>query len=256
MPDPIGGRILLTNDDGVAATGLGVAEKIARELTDDVWVCAPEGEQSAASHSLTLNRPLRLRELGDKRFAVDGTPTDCVLLAVKHLLKDRPPDLVLSGVNRGVNAAEDVTYSGTIAGAMEATLLGIRAMALSQMIAEGGPVDWSGGERWGAEVVRRAVSVDWPTKVLVNVNFPPFPADEVKGVEVARHGHLKFGDQLDERVDPRGRTYYWIGMTVGGEPDRAGTDTHALYNAFISVTPLYLDLTHYPTMDTLRQVFS
>jgi 5'-nucleotidase len=256
MPDAIGGRILLTNDDGIHATGLGVAERIARSLTDDVWVCAPEGEQSAASHSLTLNRPLRLREVGEKRYAVDGTPTDCVLLAVKRLFADRPPDLVLSGVNRGVNAGEDVTYSGTIAGAMEATLLGIRAMALSQMVPDDGPIDWSAAERWGAEVVAKAVSVDWPARVLVNVNFPPVHADDVNGIDIVRHGHLKFGDQLDERVDPRGRAYFWIGMTVSGEPDGEGTDTYAVLNGWIAVTPLYLDLTHYPTLDTLRQAFS
>lgn len=256
MPDRIGGRILITNDDGIHAAGLSIAEGIAHALTDDVWVCAPESEQSAASHSLTLNRPLRLRELGDKRFAVDGTPTDCVLLAVKHLFADQPPDLVLSGVNRGVNAAEDVTYSGTVAGAMEATLLGIRAIALSQMLPDGGPPNWSAAEHWGPEVVRKAVSVDWPERVLVNVNFPPLPADEIQGIDIVRHGRLKLGDQLDQRVDPRGRAYFWIGVSVGGEPEGAGTDTYALLNGWISVTPLYLDLTHHPTLDVLRQAFS
>ncbi|MBP2316029.1 5'/3'-nucleotidase SurE [Azospirillum soli] len=249
-------RILVTNDDGIHAQGLKVLEKIARSLSDDVWVVAPEMEQSAASHSLTINRPLRLRKLDEKRYTVDGTPTDCVLLAVNHVMKDARPTLVLSGVNQGSNIGEDVTYSGTIAAAMEATLLGVPAIALSQHYDNGNPIDWSTAEAWGADVVRKAVTVAWPKNVLLNVNFPARKAEEVTGIQVVRHGKRKIGDELLERVDPRGKPYIWIG-TLRGEADVApDTDIHVVFSGGISVTPIYLDLTHTPTLQTLRQAFA
>ncbi len=248
-------RILVTNDDGIHAQGLKVLEAIARELSDDVWVVAPEMEQSAASHSLTINRPLRLRKLDDRRFTVDGTPTDCVLLAVNHVMKESRPTLVLSGVNQGSNIGEDVTYSGTIAAAMEATLLNVPAIALSQPYEQGQPIDWSAAAAHGADVVRKAVTVAWPKNVLLNVNFPSCPAAEVTGIRVVRHGKRKIGDELLERVDPRGKPYIWIG-TLRGEADVADdTDIHVVFNGGISVTPVYLDLTHTPTLQTLRQAF-
>lgn len=256
MADPCKPRILLSNDDGIHSAGFAVLEQIAREISDDVWVCAPESEQSAASHSLTIHRPIRLRQLGERRFAVDGTPTDCVLVAINHILADHKPDLVLSGVNHGRNVAEDVTYSGTIAAAMEATLLGIRAIALSQEFPPDAAPDWSAAERWGAEVVRKAISVDWPRNVLVNVNFPALPGDQVKGIEVVPHGNLKIADELVERVDPRGRSYFWIGVSRNNNDVPANTDFHALASGRIPVTPLYLDLTHYATIDRLKQAFS
>ncbi len=248
-------RILVTNDDGIHAQGLKVLESIARSLSDDVWVVAPEMEQSAASHSLTINRPLRLRKLDERRFTVDGTPTDCVLLAVNHVMKDQRPTLVLSGVNQGSNIGEDVTYSGTIAAAMEATLLGVPAIALSQHYENGNPVDWSAAEGWGADVIRKAVTVPWPKNVLLNVNFPARKAGEVTGVQVVRHGKRKIGDELIERTDPRGKPYIWIG-TLRGEADVApDTDIHVVFSGGISITPIYLDLTHTPTLQTLRQAF-
>ncbi|HEY0837384.1 MAG TPA: 5'/3'-nucleotidase SurE [Azospirillum sp.] len=249
-------RILVTNDDGIHATGLTVLETIARSLSDDVWVVAPEMEQSAASHSLTINRPLRLRQLGERRFTVDGTPTDCVLLAINHVMKDARPTLVLSGVNQGSNIGEDVTYSGTIAAAMEATLLGVPAVALSQHIENGGPVNWATPEAWGADVIRKAVTVAWPRNVLLNVNFPAVEPGKVTGIQVVRHGKRKIGDELMERIDPRGRPYFWIG-TLRGEADVApDTDIHVVFNGGIAVTPLFLDLTHTPTVQTLRQAFA
>ena len=248
-------RILVTNDDGIHAQGLKVLETIARSLTDDVWVVAPEMEQSAASHSLTINRPLRLRKLGERRFTVDGTPTDCVLLAVNHVMKDARPTLVLSGVNQGSNIGEDVTYSGTIAAAMEATLLGVPAIAMSQHYEHGATIDWSAAEVWGADVIRKAVTVPWPKNVLLNVNFPARKAEEVTGIQVVRHGKRKIGDELLERVDPRGKPYIWIG-TLRGEADVApDTDIHVVFSGGISVTPIFLDLTHTPTLQTLRQAF-
>src|SRR6202043_3821676 len=148
-------RILISNDDGIGSPGIKVLEKVARELSNDVWVVAPEQEQSGASHSLTTRRPLRLHEVGTQRYMVDGTPTDCVLLAVKRLLRDRPPDLVQSGINGGSNVGEDLTYSGTVAAAMEATLLGIPAMALSQDFRDGEEVPWATGEAFASEAIRR-----------------------------------------------------------------------------------------------------
>src|ERR1700761_5340885 len=183
-------RILVTNDDGIHAPGLVVAEKVARALSDDVWVVAPETEQSGASHSLTLTLPLRLRQVSERRFAVSGTPTDCVMMAALHLLKGQPPDLILSGVNWGSNMADDVTYSGTIAGAMEGCALGIASIALSQAYDEDSreKIDWSAGETHGADVVRRLVGAGWPAGTLVNVNFPGCKADQVKGVKVVPQG--------------------------------------------------------------------
>ncbi|MGK9233611.1 5'/3'-nucleotidase SurE [Inquilinus limosus] len=249
-------RILLANDDGINSTGFSVLERIARELSDDVWVCAPETEQSAASHSLTIHRPLRLRKIEEKRFAVDGTPTDCVLLAVNHVMKDRRPDLVLSGVNHGRNIAEDVTYSGTIAAAMEATLLGIRAIAFSQQFADGRRPDWETAARWGAEVARKAIATDWPEQVLVNVNFPAVDPDAVTGIAVVPHGLRKIGDVLEERLDPRGRTYFWIGTSRTEEALQGEeTDVSALRDGRITVTPLHLDLNHAAAIQSLRRTF-
>ena len=175
-------RILVTNDDGIHSPGLVVAEQIARTLSQDVWVVAPENEQSGASHSLTLASPLRLRQMDQRHYAVSGTPTDCVMMACLHLLKDRTPDLVISGVNWGSNLADDVTYSGTIAGAMEGCALGIPSIALSQCYDEGSrmTIDWSAGETHGAEVVRKLVAAGWPPGTLMNVNFPACAAEAVQ----------------------------------------------------------------------------
>ena len=248
-------RILVSNDDGVYAPGLKLLERIARQLSKDVWVVVPQIEQSAASHSLTLSRPLRIRKLSPRRYWLDGTPTDCVLLAIKNILKDHPPDLVLSGVNRGGNLGEDVTYSGTIAAAMEATLLGVPAIALSQYVAGNNRTKWQTAERHAPGLIRQLVEVTWPAGVVVNVNFPDVPADEVTGIEITRQGRRKVGDELQERLDPRGRPYYWIGSMRREEPSRPGTDLAAVHQGAISVTPLYLDLTHAPTVKAFRKTW-
>jgi 5'-nucleotidase len=248
-------RILVTNDDGVHAPGLKILESIARALSPDVWVVAPEMEQSAASHSLTLRRPLRIRRIGPRRFAVDGTPTDCVLLAINHLLKAKRPTLCLSGVNRGGNLGEDVTYSGTIAAAMEATLLGVPAMALSQVYADRAHVKWATAQHHGPKVIRRLVELPWPSNVLMNVNFPDCVPEEVNGVAVVAQGRHKIGDQLIETTDPRGEPYYWIGAMRLEDPTRRGTDIAAIKDDRIAVTPLYLDLTHRATMRKIAAAF-
>ena len=244
-------RILLSNDDGISAPGLAVLERIARQLSDDVWVVAPETEQSAASHSLTLHLPLRLRQIDERRFALDGRPTDCALLAINRIMRDRKPDLVLSGVNFGRNICDDVTYSGTIAVAMEATLLGVPAIALSQAVDGAGATDFAVAERFGAGLIRRLVGASWPETVLINVNFPACDPGAVTGVRVVPHGKRKIADDVCERVDPRGRTYYWIGPLHETDAVDPGCDLAVLAENGIAVTPLHLDLTHLPTVQTL-----
>src|SRR6516162_6491856 len=212
-----GARILVTNDDGINAPGLKVLERIARKLSRDVWVVAPELEQSGAGHSLTLRRPLEVRRIRERRFAVDGTPTDCVLIAVNHLIEGRRPDLVLSGINRGSNMGEDVTYSGTVAAAMEATLLGIRAIAMSQL-RDGQHVTWRLALKHGAEVVRRLVSVPWTEGVLMNINFPYLTRGDISGMEVVRQGRRAANIEVAHAVGPTGRKFLWIGDFPGNTP--------------------------------------
>jgi len=245
-------RILLSNDDGIHAHGFSVLERIARSITDDVWVCAPAAEQSAASHSLTIHRPVRLAKLDDRRYTVDGTPTDCVLLAINHVMSDRPPDLVISGVNHGRNIAEDVTYSGTVAAAMEATLLGIPAIAFSQALPRDRDADWTVAEAWGPKIAARLLDIGWQQGVLMNVNFPAVPLDNVSGISVVPHGIRKIGDVLDERTDPRGRSYFWIGTSRSDDEAPDESDIKALSRGRITVTPLHLDLTHHETLSTLK----
>jgi 5'-nucleotidase len=249
-------RILVTNDDGIHAPGLAVAEAIARGLSDDVWVVAPETEQSGASHSLTLTQPLRLREIGPKRFALAGTPTDCVMVALAEVMKDARPTLVLSGVNRGSNIADDVTYSGTIAGAMEGTALGIRSIALSQAYGfeKGDDIRFQCAEAHGAKLVGQLLEIGWPDDVLMNVNFPDCEPGEVSGVEATEQGKRDMQTAvLDRRIDMRGNPYFWIGFKRVRSDPRAGTDLRAIYERRISVTPLHLNLTEHRVLDALRR---
>ena len=250
-------RVLVTNDDGINAPGLECLEKIAAELFDDIWVVAPETEQSGASHSLTLSHPLRLRHLAERRFAVEGTPTDCVLMGIKNILPE-PPDLVLSGVNRGQNLCEDVTYSGTVAAAMEGTALGVRSIALSQTYGLAGrdSLRWETAEAHGGDLVRRLLATDWGDGVLINVNFPDCAPHKVEGVEITVQGQRDQNlVELDERIDARGRPYYWIGFERRRSNPGQGTDLRAVYDGRISVTPLHMDLTQRQAMDTLRTAF-
>ena len=248
-------RVLLSNDDGIHAPGLKLLERVMRRLAKEVWVVAPETEQSAASHSLTIRRPLRIRRLSARRFAVDGTPTDSVLLAVNKILKDRPPDLVLSGVNRGGNLGEDVTYSGTIAAAMEGTLLGLPSVALSQMAEHGHPVKWATAEHFLPDVLERLCRAAWPANVLINVNFPDVLARSVTGMLLTRQGRRKIGGTLVEGRDPRGDAYYWVGPQRSDDRGRRGTDLAAVDRGEVSITPLFMDLTHGPSLRALKEVF-
>ena len=255
MLDLADARILVTNDDGIFAPGLKVLERIAKSLSKDVWVIAPESEQSAASHSLTLRRPLRTRKHGRRRFSVDGTPTDCVVVAQNKMLADRPADLVLSGVNHGANLGEDIIYSGTVAAAMEAAVLGIPGIAFSQVRAFGERAHWGTAEAFGAEIVRRLMSFAWPRDFLVNVNFPPVPPSEVTGVRVCRQGRRESGVEIVEDDDPGGRPYLWIGDFFSDSTTTRGSDLAAIEARSIAVTPLHFDLTHRASLKVLREVF-
>ncbi len=249
-------RILVTNDDGIHAPGLAVAEKIARALSGDVWVVAPEAEQSGASHSLTLTAPLRLRKIAERRYAVSGTPTDCVMMGCLHLLKDAPPDLILSGVNWGSNLADDVTYSGTIAGAMEGCALGIASVALSQAGDEEtrDNIDWSPGEAHGPELIRQLLKAGWPDGTLMNINFPSGPASEVKGWALVPQGRYDLqSTEIEERRDARNRPYFWIGLRRRRATPPDDSDLGAVYGGKISVTPLHMNLTETSLLEKLRQ---
>ena len=248
-------RILVTNDDGIHAPGLQALIEIAEQLSSDVWVVAPEFNQSGAGHSLSISTPLRMREVSDRKVAIDGTPTDCVLFAVKHLLKARKPDLVLSGVNRGTNMADDVTYSGTIAGAMEGCLLGLPSIAFSQAFMHDHPVKWGTATAFGADVARKVLATDIPNNVFVNVNFPDVVAGSVKGIKVTRQGVRAFGSSIIERTDPRGGAYYWNSYVPGEHLDDEEGDVSAIRAGYISVTPLHLDLTHEATRRKLAHQF-
>ncbi|PPD44163.1 MAG: 5'/3'-nucleotidase SurE [Methylocystis sp.] len=252
-------RILITNDDGVHAAGLKVAESIARAISDDVFVIAPELEQSGVAHSLSLNDPLRLREISPRHFAVKGTPTDCIIMGVRKLLLDHPPDLVISGVNSGQNIAEDVTYSGTIAGAMEATILGIPAIALSQcydFFSGRNAIHWDCAQTHGPGIVRKLLAAGIPPNVLMNVNFPSCPPQEVQGVAVTMQGR-RSNDlmRIEDRKDGRGNPYHWISFQRADFTPGAGTDLQAVEEHRISVTPLQLDLTDHPTVTRLAAAF-
>ncbi|HEV7417088.1 5'/3'-nucleotidase SurE [Tianweitania sediminis] len=244
-------RILITNDDGIHAEGIQVLERIARTLSDDIWVVAPETDQSGFSHSLSISEPLRMRQLDERHFAVRGTPTDCVIMGVRKLMPEAP-DLILSGVNSGSNVADDVTYSGTVAGAIEGTLLGIRSIALSQgytFANDGRVLPWSTVETHAPALLDRLIGLDLPPGVLLNVNFPNCQPEEVKGERVTRQGKLVYGIWLDERKDGRGFPYYWLNFGREHSEMPEGTDIHALRNDYISVTPLKLDLTAYEVQD-------
>ena len=241
-------RILCTNDDGIHAPGLKVMEEIARALSDDVWLVAPELDQSGVSHSLSLNDPLRLREVSPRHFAIRGTPTDCVIMGSKHILGEKGPDLVLSGVNKGRNVAEDVVYSGTIAGALEGTILGLPSFALSQefSLATRNSPPWESALKFGPEIIRKVLAAGIPKNTVINVNFPACAPDEVQGIRVTRQGKRNLGFlKIDERRDGRGNPYFWIGFerAAGLDTPDEGTDLAALAAHYVSVTPLRLDRT-------------
>lgn len=248
-------RILVTNDDGIDARGIKILARIARTLSKDVWVVAPETEQSAASHSLTVRTPLRLRRLGPRRFAVNGTPTDCVLIAVGKVMEDHPPDLVLSGINQGGNMAEDISHSGTVAGAMQAVFMGIRGIALSLITTPAGPPRWSTAEQFAPRVIRKLAAEPWRRDVMMNVNFPDRAPDEVTGIEAALRGRRRHVERITEAFDPFGQPYYWIGSPRKEGQGKGRTDTDVCARGAVSVTPLNLHFTDRAQLRALHKVF-
>jgi 5'-nucleotidase len=252
-------RILLTNDDGYHAPGFEVLEEIARQFSDDIWVCAPSEEQSGAGHSLTLNRPVRLQKFGERRFAVTGTPTDSVMMALREVM-DAPPDLILSGVNRGANLGDDITYSGTVSAAVEGALAGIRAIALSQVYSRegmGDNVPFDAAREWGPKVLKPLLDAPFDERTLINVNFPPRPASDVKGIRVVRQGFHDYSrGTVVEGRDPRGYRYFWFGLAAIEHTLDHGTDLEAIDEGYVAVTPLQLDLTHHASLDAMAGRFA
>jgi 5'-nucleotidase len=239
-------RILVTNDDGIHSAGIiSLAESLAS--IGDVIVVAPAHEMSAASHSLTLTRPLRIEKIDDRHFAVDGTPTDCVTLAMNHLLKDDRPDLVVSGINKGGNLGEDVSYSGTVAGALEASIYGLPGIAIS--LVQRTNFDFLPAAEFAAVLARRVLGDGLPRGTLLNVNIPP---GAVRGVRVTRQGTKNIRPNIIEGTDPRQRKYYWIGEESLAWNEEAGTDYEALGQGFVSITPLRTDLTDYRVLDEFK----
>jgi len=249
-------RILVTNDDGIHAPGLKILTKIARTISNDVWTVAPEQEQSGAGHSLTLSKPLRIRKLANRRYSVDGTPTDCVLLGVKKILPRKKPTLILSGVNFGGNIGEDATYSGTVAAAMEGILLNIPAIALSQVVTRTKTPKWSTALHFAPPIIKKLLETGWPQHILININFPDLITSSVKGVRVVSQGFRPAGvDQISENLDPRERVYYWIGPQADLTEFPSNTDLEAISQGYVSITPMDVNFTHKKTLPILRTAF-
>ena len=251
-------RILLTNDDGINAPGLNVLERIARQFSDDVWICAPSEEQSGAGHSLTLTRPVRLHKHAERRFSVSGTPTDALTMGLKKVLP-APPDLILSGVNRGANLGDDVTYSGTVSAAIEGALAGVRSIAFSQVYSKegmGDDVSFAAAEEWGPKLLKSLIDAPFAPRTLVNVNFPALAANEVKGIRAVRQGFHDYArGSVVEGMDPRGYRYFWFGLDGIEHTPGHDSDLEAIADGYVSVTPLQLDLTHDASLAMLKERF-
>jgi len=247
--------ILVSNDDGIHSEGIAALAEALRAL-GEVVIVAPDRERSAVSHSLTLHRPLRVEELGAGRYAVNGTPTDCVNLAINGILPRRPT-LVVSGINKGANLGDDVTYSGTVSAAMEGTLLGVPSLAISLL--GRGEFRFDAAARFSRRLATWVIERGLPPDTLLNVNVPA-PADAqpdgdgVRGFALTRMGRRRYGDAIVEKVDPRGRKYYWIAGEEVPFVAEEGTDFHAIHQGLISVTPIHMDLTNYRTLDALEAV--
>ena len=251
-------RILISNDDGIHAPGLTTLETIARTLSDDVWIVAPEVERSGAGRAITLTDPIRMRQIDEKHFACSGTPTDCVLLAIAEIMKDAPPSLVLSGINRGQNLAEDTSVSGTVAAAMQGMQMGVPSIALSQAMnfRPGEPIPWQTAADHGPSVIAALVAAGWPKNVVMNVNFPDCLPDAVKGTQVTFQGFRdEAANHIDRRADLRGNAYYWIGYQGKLSKPPIGSDLRAIYENRISITPLHLDMTEHSALASLTGVF-
>lgn len=237
-------RVMLTNDDGIDAPGMRVLEEIAAQIANEVWVIAPEHDQSGQSHAISLHHALRVSERGERRFGIGGTPGDCAAMGICHIMKDNPPDLVLSGVNRGLNLGVETVFSGTVGGAMTAMMLGVPALALSQAFKDRNNVPWDTARTLGAPTVRRLLQIGWAKTAILNVNFPPLPAAEAGPITLARQGEgIVAGMQVDTRVDPRGMFYHWLNFRRGDIPQGPESDYSAMRAGKIVVTPIRYDRT-------------
>jgi 5'-nucleotidase len=241
-------RILITNDDGIHSDGLIKLEEALKEV-GDVYVVAPASEMSGASHSLTLARPLRIRQLDDRHWTIDGTPTDCVTLALNKILlsEDQRPDICVSGINHGGNLGDDASYSGTVAGALEAAILGVRSVALSLVARDN--FDFSYAAAFAVVATRKVLEEGLPEGTLLNINLPPGP---VKGVKVTRQGIKNARPVISEHIDPRGKPYFWIGEEYFNTNSVEGTDYHAVKSGYVSVTPLRSDMTDHQALTAIE----
>lgn len=252
-------RILISNDDSIHSNGIKLLEKLALTLTPHVWVVAPETQQSAAGHSLTIHSPLRIKQYDERHVSVYGTPTDSVLVGVQKIMHEFRPDIVLSGINHGQNTADDVTYSGTIAAAIEAVLMGIPAIAFSQDYDETSqaPVDFTIAEKMLPGLLKRFEGLSWETNVVMNVNFPLPKAGVTPEYRVIPQGHYSMEKQdMIHCTDPRGRPYYWIGPPPMRDTLDVTRDIGLLHAGHVTITPLSLNLTHYPTLEVLQNRMS
>lgn len=247
---PVVTRILLSNDDGIFSEGI---RALAEELDHlgEVWVVAPDRERSGAGHSLTLHHPLRVEEMQDRWYSVDGTPTDCVYLGINGILKGERPDLVVSGINKGGNLGDDITYSGTVCAAMEGTILGTPSMAISLVSTSG--YDFATAAKVSKMLAEHILQNGLPEDVFLNINVPPVPWEELRGIKITHQGKRIYANAVQEKIDPRGRTYYWIGGEERGWVPLEGSDLHAVANNHVSITPLHLDLTSYDAQALLAR---
>ena len=249
-------RVLIVNDDGIDGPGIKLLEKIVRQFTDDVWVVAPDEERSGAGHSVSISHPIRVKKIDDRHFAVKGTPTDCALLGIYEFLADRKPDILLSGINAGPNLAEDMTYSGTASAAMEGAMLGIPAVALSQLRSYGNPVLWQTSEQVLPGVIKTLLSAKWTPGMFVNVNVPNVEPSLIQGTKVVSQGQRPPGSFKPlASVDARHVPFYWIKIAFTQAQWPENTDLKAVEDNFVSVTPMKLDMTHYQVMEEFTQLF-
>lgn len=254
--DALAPRVLLVNDDGINAAGLALLEEQIREFTDDVWVVAPEREFSGGGHSISLTTPIRTRQLAPQRFAIGGTPTDAVVIAVWKLMADRRPDMVISGINHGENLADDMTYSGTVGAAMEAAILGIPAVAVSQIRVLGQPPDFTAACRFGPQILGALLKTSFEPGILVNVNFPRTVLEN-SGIVVTTQGQRPPGTFTPiPGHDGRNIPFDWVKITYDAGNPPAGTDLEAAAAGHVTVTALSVDLTSAPFNERLRTVFA
>ena len=249
-------RILVVNDDGIDAPGIKLLEEVARQFSDDVWVVAPDEERSGAGHSMSLSYPIRVLQRDERHFAIKGSPTDCALLGVYEFMKDRKPDILLSGINRGPNLAEDITYSGTASAAMEGAMLGIPSVALSQIIRYQSDIHWETARKYAPVVIRQLLDLDWRPGLFCNVNFPDCPADQVTDIRATTQGQRPSGAfQPVRRVDERHVPYYWIkiGFPEGGHDE--GNDLQAALDKAVSITPLQIEMTARDMVPNVARLF-